>query len=292
VSLTRRAALETAIVRLEAAGLGAEEAGRDARWLLAAALETSPGRLAAEPDAVLADAVQSAFSAFLDRRAAREPVSQILESQPFWTLDLKVTRDVLTPRPDTETLVQAALDHVAERRDAALRVLDLGTGSGAILLALLSELPEADGLGIDVSEAALAIARANAMTAGLADRAAFHAGDWATGVHGAFDLIVSNPPYIPSPVIETLAPEVRDHDPRVALDGGADGLDAYRRLLADIRTLLAPGGAALFEIGFDQAETVSSLARQAGWRRVGLRRDLGGHARVITLKSDDDPATT
>jgi len=291
VSLSRAAALAGAQARLRAAGLEAEDARADARILLAALLGLSQGRLAGALDTPLEPDAAAAFDAMLERREQREPVSQILGNQPFWTLDLAVSRGVLTPRPDTETLVEAALAHVAGRRSEPLRVLDLGTGSGAILLSLLSELPAASGLGVDASESALGIAGANARACGLDARSAFQHGDWTRGVDGRFDLIVSNPPYIASGVLETLSPEVRDHEPRLALDGGADGLDAYRRLFAEIRSLLAPGGGAFFEIGHDQGPAACALARAAGWREPVLHRDLAGRDRVVALLSvEDSPA--
>ncbi len=285
MSADRASALSKARTQLCAAGIEPEEAARDARFLLAHALGAAASSLAARPDAALEAGEAARFSAMIARRARREPVSQIIGLQPFWTLELEVTSDVLTPRADTETVVEAALSAVA-RRDAPLRLLDLGSGSGAILLALLSELPEAAGLGVDASDAALSVARRNAARCGLAPRSLWRNAVWTEGLEGPFDLIVSNPPYIATEVIDALAPEVRDHEPRLALDGGADGLEAYRILLPEARRLLAPGGAAVFEIGFDQSAAVASLARKSGWRSVDIRTDLAGHDRAVLLRSE------
>lgn len=291
MSADRASALSRARAQLCAAGIAPEEAERDARFLLAHVLDAPPARLAAESGAALGDDEAARFTAMIARRAGREPVSQIIGMQPFWTLELEVTADVLTPRPDTETLVEAALAAVAER-GAPLRLLDLGTGSGAILLALLSELPAASGLGADASEAALSVARRNAARCGLAQRSLWRRTSWAEGLEGRFDLIVSNPPYIATGVIEGLAPEVRDHEPRLALDGGPDGLEAFRILLPEALRLLAPGGTAVFEIGFDQAAAVSALACETGWRVDAVLADLAGHDRVLRLRADAEPAAS
>ena len=278
--MTRAEALRTAAERLAAAGI--EDARAEARLLLEATSELSPAALIA----AMADAAPvsetSRFAALIERRAAREPLSHILGAVGFWTLELEVTPDVLTPRPDTETVVEAALDAVKERT-APLCILDVGTGSGAILLALLSELPNATGLATDVSPAALAVARRNAERNAMSARAAFMETSWADGVDGPFDLVVSNPPYIASTVIETLEPEVKDHEPRRALDGGADGLDPYPHLLAEAKRLLKPGGTAVFEIGHDQGEAAIALARGAG-AGAALRQDLAGRDRVVVAR--------
>jgi release factor glutamine methyltransferase len=193
---------------------------------------------------------------------------------------LRVTPDVLTPRPDTETVVEFALRDFPA--DAAWSVLDLGVGSGAILLALLAERPAARGVGIDVSEAALEVARENAATLGLADRAALLRGDWTAGLEDdRFDLVVANPPYIASAVLETLEPEVRDHEPRLALEGGADGLDHYRILAPEILRVLKPGGRFAVEIGYDQKSPVEALFREAGARGVRTLPDLATRDRVV-----------
>lgn len=276
--MTRADALRRAAERLAAAGL--EDAREEARRLLAAAGPLSSAQLITGLDDVQPGDEAERFVAFVDRRAAREPLSHILGTVGFWTLELEVSPDVLTPRPDTETVVEAALEAVSDR-SAPLRMLDIGTGSGAILLALLSELPNATGLATDISPAALAVARRNAERNGLGDRISFKQASWADGVEGPFDLVVSNPPYIASAVIETLEPEVKDHEPRLALDGGPDGLGPYPHLLAEAKRLLRPGGTAVFEIGFDQGPAALALARQAGVVDAGLRQDLAGRDRAL-----------
>jgi release factor glutamine methyltransferase len=193
---------------------------------------------------------------------------------------LRVTPDVLTPRPDTETLVELALRQFPEGR--AFNILDLGVGSGAILLAILAERPAAKGLGVDVSEAALAVARENAASLGLGRRVALLRGDWTVGLaQASFDLVVSNPPYVRSGEIAGLEPEVRDHEPRLALDGGPDGLDAYRELAGEVIRVLRPGGRFLIEIGFDQAAAVEALFSAAGAVSVFTAKDLANRDRVV-----------
>ncbi len=249
------------IAQLKSAGI--EEAAVDLRHILLTA-----------PD-------EAAVDAMVTRRASREPLSHILGGKPFWTLDLKVTPDVLTPRSDTETLVETVLKQTGDKK-TALKLADFGTGSGAILLALLSELPNADGLGIDISESALAVARENAVRNGLANRAIFRAGNWAGGLADeSLDIAVSNPPYIASAVLETLEPEVRDHEPRIALDGGEDGLCIYHILLPQLFRVLKPGGLMAVEIGYDQVEPVMALAEQAGFADIALARDLGRQPRLV-----------
>ncbi|WP_206340777.1 peptide chain release factor N(5)-glutamine methyltransferase [Marinicauda algicola] len=278
--MTRAEALRCVRGRLEAAGI--EDAAFEARQLILAAAGLERSDLAARPEQEIGESERAALDALLARRLAREPLSHILGSQPFWTLDLKVTPDVLTPRADTETVVEVALE-AATDRSAPLRILDIATGSGAIALALLSELSHARAVATDLCPAALAVARENAARHGLASRIAFVGTSWADGVGGRFDLIVSNPPYIASSVIDTLDPEVKDHEPRLALDGGADGLDPYPRLFAEARRLLGAGGTGVFEIGFDQGEAVLALAREAGAGRAELRRDLAGRHRAIVF---------
>ena len=250
----------------------------DARLLLGHAMDRDQAALLRGRD----DPVPPGFEPLLARRAGREPMALILGRQGFWSLDLAVSAATLIPRADTETLIEAA---IAARpvRAAVRRVLDLGTGTGCLLLAALIEYPEAWGLGVDVAPEAAALAARNAREAGLADRAAFVAADWAAPVQGCFDLVLSNPPYIPGGEIAGLMPEVARHEPRRALDGGADGLDAYRALLAALPALRAPGGSAVFELGAGQAGAVGGLARAAGLAAT-VRADLGGIARAMTLE--------
>ena len=221
---------------------------------------------------------------FARRRLAGEPVARLLGSREFWGLPLQLCAETLVPRPDTETVVELALEMIrtAPAADRVLRIADIGTGSGAILLALLSELPDACGIGTDISVATLRTARANAANLGFGGRAAFIACDYATALSGVFDLIVSNPPYIRSAEIAGLGLEVRDHDPHRALDGGTDGLDAYRALIPQAARLLAPRGALVVEVGHGQSAAVQRLMAAAGLRpERPPRTDLGGIPRAV-----------
>jgi release factor glutamine methyltransferase len=221
---------------------------------------------------------------FAGRRLAGEPVARILGEKEFWGLPLRLSSTTLVPRPDTETVVELALEllRAGGGLDRPLRVADLGTGSGAILLALLSELPAAQGFGTDISEGALHTAAANAARAGLSERATFVACDYASGLTGPFDLIVSNPPYIRSADIDGLAAEVRNHDPLAALDGGADGLDAYRALIPQAAGLLAPGGSLVVEAGQGQSGPIEALMTNAGLTpATAPKADLAGIPRAV-----------
>lgn len=286
-ALSRRAALRWCAERLDAGGIA--EAAGDARFLLLGVLGLEARDLLLEGERPLDADEAAAVDAALARRLAGEPVARILGAWEFWGLPFKLAPETLVPRPDTEILVESAVASVPDR-SAPLRCLDLGTGSGCILAALLSELPAAFGVGLDRSPAALRVARINAVMNGLGDRAAFVAGDWCEGIRGAFDLVVSNPPYIAQAVIPTLAREVRVHDPVAALDGGPDGLDAYRSIFEGVRAeaLLAPGGTLIVEIGYDQAESVRRLARAAGFADCGLVRDLAGNDRVLRFRFAQD----
>jgi release factor glutamine methyltransferase len=267
-------------------GRGFDTPDLDARLLVGHALGLDHSALAVTPARALTHAETERIDALLARRLAHEPVARIRGSKEFWSLPFGVTPDVLVPRPETETVVEAALALVA--RERALCIADLGTGSGAILLALLSELPAAHGIGTDRSERALAVARRNADDLGLLGRAAFVACHFADAIAGACDLIVANPPYIPSDTIATLAPEVRDYDPRLALDGGRDGLAAYRVIAGQAARVLAPGGWLAVEIGVGQAEPVTALLAQHGLEPQGEpRHDLAGRPRVVTGRRPD-----
>jgi release factor glutamine methyltransferase len=251
----------------------------DARLLVGHALGLDHAALVAHSARPLTPAEIEALDAALTRRLAHEPVTRILGTREFWSLPLRITPDVLVPRPETETVVEAVLA-VAERGRPA-RIADLGVGSGAILLALLSELPDAIGIGTDRDPDALGVARDNARRLGLATRAGFVACDFGTAVAGGCDIVVSNPPYIPTRDIATLAPDVRDYDPRAALDGGADGLAAYRAIAADAPRLLAAGGWLAVEIGIGQDEAVAALLAARGLAVDAPRRDLAGCPRVV-----------
>lgn len=226
---------------------------------------------------------ESRLDTLIARRVAHEPMAFILGRQGFWTLDLAVSPATLIPRADSETLIEAALAAFPDR-NAVRRVLDLGTGTGCLLLAALAEFPEAQGIGVDLVPQAAALARRNAARNGLADRACFLAGSWAEALSARFDLILSNPPYIETADIPALMPEVARHEPGSALDGGLDGLDAYRAILIQLPGLLAPDGLAVLELGEGQADAVSALARASGLTIRGLRADLGGVGRALMLE--------
>jgi release factor glutamine methyltransferase len=276
--LTLVKAWTNARARLQAAGI--DQPAIDARLMLEAAAGATRTEIVTDPYRPVTEAQAATLDDYLERRARREPVSHILGRKGFWKIMLSVTPDVLTPRPDTETIVEAALRDWPEFE--ARDVLDLGVGSGAIILALLAERPAARGLGIDVSEDALAVARENAANLDLNNRIALLRSDWTAGLgDSGFDLVVSNPPYIPTRDIDGLEPEVRDHEPRLALDGGADGLDAYRLLAPEILRVLRPGGRFLVEIGHDQSAAVEPLFRDAGALEVATLKDLSDRHRVV-----------
>jgi len=254
----------------------------DARILVGHALGLDHAALAAAGARALGAAERAAIAALAARRLAREPVARVVGRKEFWSLPLRVDAATLVPRPETETVVEAALAAIdaGGARSRKLRIADLGTGSGALLLALLAELPTAFGIGTDISRGALRVAWANAQGLGL-PRANFIACDLTAALGGAFDLIVSNPPYVASGDIAALAPEVRDFDPRNALDGGPDGLDCYRAIAATVAALLAPGGALVVELGSGQAQAVAALFAAAGLAPSAPRPDLGGVPRAL-----------
>ncbi len=272
-------ALAATRARLGAAGI--DSAALDARLLVAHAADVTPELLVGWPETALAPDAASRLDALVARRAAREPVARLIGVREFWSLRFAVSGATLVPRPETETLVEAALAAMP----APARILDLGTGTGCVLLALLSERPAATGLGIDLAPDAVALARVNAERLGLAARATFRRGDWLDGVEGAFDLIVANPPYVASGELAGLMEDVRDHEPALALDGGPDGLAAYRAIAAGLARVLAPDGAALFEVGARQAAAVEDVLAAAGLVPAGRRRDLAGIERVVEARS-------
>lgn len=274
-------ALARATERLREAGV--ETARLDARLLLSAAAGCSVEQIVAWPEREVPDAAAEIFASFVSRRVAREPLAQILGKREFWSLSFATTRDTLTPRPDSETVIEAVLTH-RTARDGALRILDLGTGTGCLLLALLSEYRRATGLGTDLSPAALRIAATNAAALGLADRARFVATRWDDGVEDSFDVIVSNPPYIPVGALAELAPEVRVYEPRLALDGGPDGLSAYRELAPRLHRRLRIGGLGVVEVGAGQAPDVERVFHAADLGVIGRSRDLAGVERCILIQ--------
>jgi release factor glutamine methyltransferase len=266
--------------RLAAAGI--EEARREARLLVALAAGVEPGTVLGWPERRLDAAAEMRLAELAGRRAAREPYARLAGRRQFWSLDFALSPETLDPRPDSETLIEAALERLPDRR-AALRLLDLGTGSGCLLLALLSELDNAFGIGVDLLPGAAATARRNAASLGLANRAVFAVGCWGEALAGTMDVILANPPYICSELIDGLAPEVARHEPRAALDGGGDGLEAYRALAGETKRLLKRDGIALFELGAGQATTVAALMIEAGLTLEGTRNDLAGIERVLVV---------
>ncbi|AWK86215.1 peptide chain release factor N(5)-glutamine methyltransferase [Azospirillum thermophilum] len=277
-SASLRALRRSAEQRLRDAGVETPEL--DARLLIEHGLGLTREEVVLNPERSVSELDAARVRALVERRAAREPVGRIVGQRAFWTIELALTPDTLEPRPDTETVVEAVLALLPDRK-APLRLLDLGTGTGCILLALLAELPNATGLGIDVSPGAAKAAARNAALNGLAERAVFRTGDWGAGLTGRFDVVVSNPPYIPSADIAGLQPEVRDHDPLRALDGGPDGLEPYRIIARQLPGLLAPGGIAALEVGQGQAGEVARLLATSGLCEISVLRDLGGVERCV-----------
>ena len=276
--------------RLRHAGI--ESARLDARILLGHAGSLNRDQLLIRADQPAPPETAAQFETLIARRLAREPVSRILGRREFWSLDFLLSPDTLDPRPDSETVIEAALATPAK---PPATILDLGTGSGCLLLALLNEWPDAHGLGIDASHGAVAVAAANALHLRLADRARFEVWDWRPGLAGRltpkrFDLIVANPPYIADADIPGLEPEVFQFEPRAALAGGTDGLDAYRLLAPQIPDLLSIGGIAVFEVGAGQAEAVATLLAAAGLTVLGRRTDLGGVERCVIATRDREEA--
>ncbi|MGE3143529.1 MAG: peptide chain release factor N(5)-glutamine methyltransferase [Hyphomonadaceae bacterium] len=282
MSETLVSAWQDARKALEAAGV--DEPTIDARLLVELGAGVKRIDILTEPRRALSATQSAAIAALVARRAAREPMSHILGRKGFRTIELAVNAAVLTPRADTEVLAHAALEAIG--LDQPARVLDLGVGSGAVLAAILTERPLASGVGVDVSAEALAVAARNIAALGLAGRTELRAGDWCAGLAEQFDIVAANPPYIPSGDIAALAPEVARYEPRLALDGGADGLDAYRAIAPHLPALLKPGGLAAFEFGVGQNEAVRDILAKAGLRPVTLWRDLEGRARVWTARAE------
>ncbi len=269
-------------------GAGIDTPELDARILVAEALGISRTALMACPERDLSPADIASIADYEMRRRRREPVSRILGRREFRSLSLEIGATTLDPRPDTEIVVDAVVAVAKAIAAPSLCILDLGTGSGAILVAALMELPDATGVGTDIDAAALQIARRNAEQAGVMQRAVFQQAAWLTGVSGKFDIVVSNPPYIPSTDISELEPEVSRFDPRLALDGGADGLDGYRAILTDVHRSLNPGGSIVFEVGYGQAAKVMALCRDYGFEddeTIRLWTDLAGRVRCVAARS-------
>jgi release factor glutamine methyltransferase len=277
---TRRAALKESVALMRSAGL--DTPVLDARLIVQHALGIDWETLFLKDDRAIGEDELRRIEDGLGRRRAHEPVSRIVGRRHFWTLDLAVSPDTLDPRPETETVIEAVIAAIPDRA-RPLRLLDLGTGTGALLLALLKEYKLAWGVGVDRSAGALGVARANAASHCLDGRAAFVQGDWARPIAGAWDVVVSNPPYIASGDLPSLPPEVGNHDPALALDGGADGLDAYRAILPALGGLLAADGMAVLEIGAGQRDGVTAIALARGLSRIGCRADLAGIDRAVSF---------
>ncbi len=271
---------------------GIETPALDARLLVLAACGLSHADLIRDPAQPMTPHAREMLEAMATRRLAGVPVSRILGQRDFWGLLFRLSPETLDPRADTETVVEAVLAALSGRETERLSLLDLGTGSGCLLAALLSELPNAWGVGTDISHAALLTARGNALRAGVGERAHFVRADWLAAIGGAFDVVVSNPPYIAKADLYGLIREVREHDPLAALDGGADGLAAYRTILCDVTRVLKPGGLVAFEVGAGQAEAVTAMMRAAGLTLGAgdvavARRDLGGIERALVMRRPD-----
>lgn len=277
--MSAQTALIAATARLRAAGV--EDAGRDARLMLAHALNIAPDRLNMVLHDALPDAALSAFDGLVAARVTRRPMAQILGHRLFWGRRFKVTADTLDPRPETEILVAEALSR------PFFTMLDLGTGTGCILISCLVAMPQARGLGVDLSEAALAVARENG--ADLGARVDFRPSDWFSAVSGRYDLIVSNPPYIAAAEMADLAPEVRDHEPHLALTPGGDGLEPYRIIARGAPARLMPGGRLMVEIGPTQGAAVAGFFAAAGLEAVSVVKDLDGRDRVVRAEKPSEP---
>ncbi len=279
--LTVGEALKRAAATLAQARIA--EPRREARLLLAASLECEIAIVLGYPERPVPPPAAERFFTWIARRAEGEPAARLLGRKEFWGLDFTLSPATLVPRPDSETLIEAALAAIPDR-DAPLRIVDFGTGTGCLLLALLSELPASFGIGIDLAEEAARAARRNAERLGLGSRAAFLVGSWGEALTGSFDIALANPPYIPGGDIAGLAAEVAHHDPRLALDGGADGLDAYRALAPHLARLVRPEGSALLELGAGQAAAVAAIMLAAGLAEGEVRHDLSGIERCLRVR--------
>ncbi len=282
---TLSALFRKTVAAFEAAGL--ETPAEDARHLVSGVLGLSLTEMMTEGAREIDADEEAAVAAAVERRLAREPVYRILGAREFFGLDFMLSADTLEPRPDTEILVEQALAILKRtvQRKGSARFVDLGTGTGAIAVALLKNCAGTTALATDIADGALETARANALINGVADRFETACGPWLDAAKGRYDMIVSNPPYIVSDVIETLAPEVRDHDPARALDGGKDGLDAYRAIAAEASDHLAEDGVIALEIGYDQKDTVSEIFSANGFVLTDSHKDLGGNDRVVIFAS-------
>ncbi len=277
---TIQTVLQHCYSQLDQAGI--DNARFEARLLVCHVLKVETQVLIGYPEREISETDHTEIARLLSRRASREPMSHILGEREFWSLPFKVTKDTLTPRPDSEILIDAVLGQFPDM-NADLNVLDLGVGTGCLLLATLSEYEKATGLGVDISPAALAVAKENAVSLGMSGRTNFKLGNWAEGIEKTFDLVLSNPPYIPTSDEADLEPEVKDHEPASALFAGEDGLDDYRKLAQTLPTLLKPAGRAVIELGIGQADDVSKIMKDAGLQVLGRPKDLSGIERCLVL---------
>jgi len=278
ISHTIQSTLTFAITELHAKAI--ENPRQDARLLLAHVLNKDQSFLLAYPETPLSKNQHAKFTNLLQQRLQGRPISKIIGYKEFWSLRFITSEHVLDPRPDSETLIESVLDHVPNK-NTPYRILDLGTGSGCLLLTLLTEYKNATGIGVDLSPQALNVAQQNAQSLKIHDRVALINARWADALHEKFDIIISNPPYIPSADIAALQDEVKIHDPLLALDGGLDGLDCYREIYQHIPQLLSPKGICAFEIGFDQALSVKEILEKHGLLHLETRHDLSNHPRII-----------
>jgi release factor glutamine methyltransferase len=273
--------IDTAEKRMQAVGVDGPR--RDARILLGFVMGWPAQMVSMRTEILLMPHQEDLFFLLVDKRVQRQPISQILGRRGFWTLDLQVTQDTLDPRPDSETVVEAVLEH-NPNRSRFLNILDLGTGTGCLLLALLSEFPAAFGVGVDISPEALLVARSNAALCSLTERVRFVQSRWGDALQGIeFDIIVSNPPYIPDAEIDLLEPEVAKWEPRLALAGGPDGLDCYRTIIPLAATLLKSGGMIVFEVGAGQSQDVANMGMAQGLGLLKIHKDLSGIERCVCL---------
>ncbi len=272
--------LRHAVLQLQRAHI--ETASMDARILLQEVLGVTREQLLTDNELALSPRQNTTYQELVEKRTRRQPVAQLTGKREFWGLTFKVTQDTLDPRPDSETLIEAILAKFPNR-EAPLRVLDLGTGTGCLLLTVLSEYANAQGTGVDICTGALQVARENALNLGLANRAHFLSSCWGEKVEGTYDLVISNPPYIPSSTIPSLAPEVSQWEPKLALDGGEDGMNCYRAIVPQLQTLLSPEGLAVFEIGIGQAKELENVASSHGLKVAGTKDDMAYITRCVLI---------
>ena len=258
----------------------------DARFMIEERTAYTWSDMIAHPDSIVSEQQHEMIMDDVKQRLAGKPLSRIYNKREFWGLSFSLSEDTLDPRPDTELIIDLALQRFPDK-NTVLRILDLGTGSGCILIALLSEFPNATGYGIDISQNATKYAQRNAQANNVDDHAHFLCGSWLDAIQGTFDLIVSNPPYIAHDTIPTLSPEVKNHDPIQALDGGHDGLNPYKIIFPHLKKHLNPNGISLFEIGYDQEKDVMRLAKESGFAQRTVHIDLAGNPRVVEISCGD-----